>query len=128
MDLNEIQNEVQSAISEVVANAVSSYFANATKPEKIEEFAKSVIDCSEFRRGFYDYFAKYVANEIGNQLRVWYPLGAVKDMDKAFKEAWTPNLEKALNDRIRSKALDTVDTLILERLEEVKTHLKRTGN
>lgn len=126
MDLGEIQNEVQSAISEVVANAVSSYFANATKPEKIEEFAKSVIDCSEFRRGFYDYFAKYVANEIGNQLRVHYPHGAKRDMDKAFMEAWTPALAKALEDRVRSMARATVDTLMLERLEEIKTYLRRT--
>lgn len=125
MDLNEIQNEVQSAISEVVANAVSSYFANATKPENSEEFVKKVIDCPDFRRGFYDYFAKYVANEIGNQLRVWYPLGAKADMDDAFKKAWTPNLEKALDDRIRSKAREAVDTLVLERINEIKALLKK---
>lgn len=123
MNIEEVHDKIKGAINEIIADAISSYFDNATKPENIEEFVRSVIESPTFRNGFKNYFEKYIATEIGNQLRVWYPTGSNKLMDKAFEDAWTPALEAALKERIRSKTYGAVDKMIAERLEEIKGKL-----
>ena len=66
-----------------------------------------------------DHFQKSIANEIGNRLRCGCYNGT--DVDKLFESVWTNELDRAIKDRIESKVYKAIDTVIAERLRQMKS-------
>jgi hypothetical protein len=86
----------------------------ARKLIDITEIVKQVDVAGLVRQAIYDHFRQCVANEIGNRLRCGIYDGT--KVDKLFESVWTSELDKAIQDRIRTKANKAIDEVIAERL------------
>lgn len=112
-----------------------SYIVDNAKDEFVERLAEAVkeetvkiIDADDIikqlnvpylvRQAIYDHFRQFVTNEIGNRLRCGIYDGT--KVDTLFESVWTEELDKAIEDRIRSRIYKSIDDVIAERLKQLK--------
>jgi hypothetical protein len=81
------------------------------------EIVKQVDVAGLVRQAIYDHFRQCVANEIGNRLRCGIYDGT--KVDRLFESVWTSELDKAIQDRIRTKVNKAIDAVVAERLRSV---------
>lgn len=118
MFTDEMKQKIEEDIHGHIDTIVWQYFEKLSKPDALEELTRQIVDTGWFRRGVADLAEQTIGTRIGNALRV-AGIGRL-EMDKAFAAAWKPQLDNAIDDRIRRKVFDAVDKLVVERLDSIK--------
>jgi len=80
---------------------------------------KMIEDSPAFREAIYKYFDKRVATEVGNRLRCGIYDGT--KVDDLFEKVWTPELDKAMEDRIIRRLDNKINDMIKTKLAKISS-------
>ena len=115
--MDDLKCIIDNARDELVERLTTAVKEEAGKLVSTDDIVQRADVPSIVRHAIDDHFRKAVANEIGNRLRCGIYDGT--SIDKLFESVWKPELDKAIQDRIRDRVDKTIDTVIAKRLKQL---------
>jgi len=125
MSDSDFAESIRNALDDCNATLVDSLVAaikkyvEESKLFDANDLLKMVNASNLVNRILRDHIERWVANEIGNRLRCGIYDG--RKVDELFSTLWTEQLEKSVQDRIRSRVNVAIDAAITERMKQIKT-------
>jgi hypothetical protein len=118
MNVEEIRDELDARISGLIDDLVSKRMSELSSRES-NELEGLIANSDAVRLAINKHFDGSVATQVGNRLRCGIYDGTA--VDRLFDRIWTEQFDRAIEDRIRSRVVKAIDTIVDQKLRNLKS-------
>lgn len=116
MTNDEMLERIEERVSEMIEDLARKQLASLMDEDQ-ETLTKRIENSPAFKSAIYGYFERSIATTVGNRLRCGVYDGT--QMDKLFDKIWTPELDRAIEDRIHDRVMKEIDRAVADRLRKL---------